>query len=395
MVVHYLYDNNLIPKLAEYFDLRHSKNLPVEEAIQQAFGMSAAKFDKQIVQYVASNEFRYYQMNTPADIETKGYTTLPVGGTDAASLIADIHAHSRDYQDKAVAEFEEILKTDPNNAAACRGMGYVYLQKRDLDQAREYFQRAAKADSKDSRVHYYSGVLMNVKGSGSRSELAAATEELKAAIALDPDFADAYMQLAYMQRRTGDISEAMANAKKAVSLSPRNQSYYFNIADLYLQQRKVPEAMSIYRALAKSSDPMIASRASGALAQTEQMEAAMKQAESAQVGASEERQHLTLHLAPGTAAGPNSSASPPSPPAASPVKFLKGTIVSVDCTSAPGAVLTVASSGKRWTTQVSDRHHVLVLGADGFSCNWSGQKVALNYRETGESAGSVVSIEIQ
>jgi hypothetical protein len=36
-----------------------------------------------------------------------------------------------------------------------------------------------------------------------------------------------------------------------------------------------------------------------------------------------------------------------------------------------------------------------MVGADEFSCNWSKQKVALNFRETGEKTGSIVSIEIQ
>src|SRR5206468_13098546 len=89
MLVHYLYDNNLIPKLATYFDLKFGKNMPVEEAIQQAFRMSAANFDKAIRSYVASNQFKYYRMNTPSDIETTGYTTLPVTLTDASALIAD------------------------------------------------------------------------------------------------------------------------------------------------------------------------------------------------------------------------------------------------------------------------------------------------------------------
>jgi hypothetical protein len=77
------------------------------------------------------------------------------------------------------------------------------------------------------------------------------------------------------------------------------------------------------------------------------------------------------------------------------MKFLKGTIANVDCTSSPGASMTVTSAGKSWRMQVRDSHHVLVLGGNGFSCDWKGQKVALNYRETGESSGTVVSIEIQ
>ena len=95
--------------------------------------------------------------------------------------------------------------------------------------------------------------------------------------------------------------------------------------------------------------------------------------------------------------GPPETDTGSTPTAASPsaVKFLKGTIVKVDCTSGPGATLTLTSAGKAWSMQVRDTHHVLVMGADGFSCNWSKQKAALNYRETGSFAGAVVSIEIQ
>ena len=42
MLMHYIYDNQLLPKVAIYFDLKENKHLPVEDAIKQAFGMSAA-----------------------------------------------------------------------------------------------------------------------------------------------------------------------------------------------------------------------------------------------------------------------------------------------------------------------------------------------------------------
>jgi hypothetical protein len=44
---------------------------------------------------------------------------------------------------------------------------------------------------------------------------------------------------------------------------------------------------------------------------------------------------------------------------------------------------------------VSDSQHVLLIGAEAFSCSWSKQRVALNYRETGVGMGRIVSIEVQ
>jgi tetratricopeptide (TPR) repeat protein len=409
MVVHYIYDNGLMLKVAKYFELKYNQNLSVDDAIQQAFGMSAANFHKEIVTYVASNQFKYYPRKTPPEVETTGYSSRPITATDAAATIADIHLHSGDYQAKALTEFEDVLKSEPDNAVANRGMGYTCLQKRDFDKAAEYFRRAAKADPKDAQAHYQSGVLINMKGALDKSDLAFMTSELKAAIALDPDFADSYMQLAYAQARAANVDEAIANAKKAISLNPRNEGYYFNIAELYRQKGKNSEALSIYRALMKSSDPGIASRAASMAEQIGQMEASMKEVETIRGATaqgptavptsravadrlvSEGGSPSGVHLSP----DPPTPPLPPSPPPSSSMRFLKGTIASVDCASPPGALITVTSAGKHWLMQVRDSHHVLVLGGNGFSCDWKNQKVALNYRETGESSGTVVTIEIQ
>jgi len=384
MVVHYLYDHQLIPKLATYFGFKIDKNLPVEDAIQQAFGMSASDFDKEIRRYVASKEYKGYKMKTPTDIETKGYTTKPLSAASANAIIADVHLHSRDYHEKAMEEFEAVLRSDPNNPAALRGMGYAYLQKRDFEEAGQYFRRAAQLDSQDARVHYYSGLLINLRGTrDSESDIAYMTSELKTAVALDPDFADAYMQLAFAQARSRDISGALASAHKAISLNPRNQGYYFNLADLYMQDRQTDHALGLFRALAKSSDQVVAQRASRALDQVEKMEKAAQAMQSAPLEVS------TGH--------PPEENAPSNVPAggAGVIKFLKGTIVTVDCSSSPKAVITVLATGKSWTMQVADTHHVLVLGADAFSCNWNKQKVAVNFRQIGETTGSVFSIEIQ
>jgi len=407
MVVHYIFDNKLMQKTARYFDLKYSKNLSVDDAIQQAFELSAADFHKEIVKYVASNQFKYYPLKTSPEVETTGYSARPITATDAAATMADIHLHSGDYQAKALTEFEDVLKSEPDNATANRGMGYTYLQKRDFEKAAEYFRRSAKSDPKDAQVHYYSGVLINMKGALNETDLAFMTSELKAAIALNPDFADSYMQLAYAQARAANVDEAIASAKKAISLNPRNEDYYFNVADLYMQKGKHAEALSIYGALSKSSDPRIASRAAAMAEQVGQMEASMKEVETIREGTAQDSSAVPpsgavverLVSNPGSPAEvhsmPEPTTSPTIPQASSSMKFLKGTVENVDCTSPPGALMTVTSAGKRWLMQVRDNHHVLILGGNGFSCNWKDQKVALNYRETGESSGAVVTIEIQ
>jgi hypothetical protein len=139
MMVHYIYDNNLLPKLSNYLNLKIGHNVPLEEAIQQSFGISAAEFDKVLRDYVHSGHFKYFPMPTPSNIVSSEYFVRPLTPADSGAELADIHLHSPDYQEKAISEFREILRTEPNNAAACRGLGYAYLQKHDYPQAAEFF----------------------------------------------------------------------------------------------------------------------------------------------------------------------------------------------------------------------------------------------------------------
>lgn len=398
MLVHYLYDHALIPKLITYFTLKIDRGVPVEDAIQQTFGMSAAQFDKVFRAYASAGQYKYFAIPTPADIVDKGYSVRPLGPNESNAVIADIHLHSLDYQDKALAEFQDILKQDPNNAAAARGLGYAYLQKREFGKAGEYFKRAAAGNSKDARVHYYSALLMNMNWS-EHSDAAEMSRELETAISLDPSFADAYALMGYASAKAGDMPKALANMKKAVSLNPRDQNYRFNLAQMYLTNRQPDDGIQILRVLSKSSDPMIAQRAQETLGQAEQFRAAMQAAVAGPAlqprgVPSEVNDAALVQSMP-----PQSSTSTPEtvvtvPPQGA-IKFLKGTIRSVDCSSSPIATLTVDSGSKAWTMKVADTKQALVLGADAFSCDWKKQKVAINYRETSETAGTVVSIEVQ
>jgi len=396
MLVHYLYDNNLVIKLSNYFGFKIDRGMPVEDAIQQAFGMSAAQFDKVLRNYISEGRFKYYPMPTPSNIDSKDYRAKPLSSADRSAVFADIHLHSIDYHTKAIGEFQEILKSEPNHAAACRGLGYAYLQQHEFGQAAEYFKRAAQADSQDPRVHYYSALLMSREGSlTSHSDLPQMTKELETAIALDPDFADSYMLLAFAQMSAGDPAKGLVSMQKAVSLSPRNENYQFNLAQMYLNNHKLDDAITILQALQKSSNPEVTQRAAGSLAQAQQYKTAIQasptSASLSGPGIDRGASRASLQNEKVTASGEGAPATPPQLP----LKFLKGTILSVDCSSLPAATLSVLSAGKSWKMRVPDSTHALVIGADEFSCSWNKQKVALNYHETGAAAGSVISIEVQ
>jgi tetratricopeptide (TPR) repeat protein len=417
MLVHYLYDNKLIPKLSTFFDLELDQNVPVEEAVEKTFGMTVQQLDKVVQGYVNSGHYKYYAIPTPADIVTSGYTAAPLTDAGSKAILADIHLHSIDYHDKAIVEFQEVLKEDQNNAAAYRGLGYAYLKKRDFEQAAEYFHHAVQLDSKDPRVHYYSALLTNLQtGFSNRATLPEAIRELETAISLDPSFADPYMLLGFAQASNGDPARGLETMRKAVAMSPRNEGYQFNLAQMYLRNGKFDEGMALLHGLERTQNPQLAMNVNQALQRAQRMKE-LRQAGTRVQAAPDAEEDASTQTAQTEAptqlrvrgtrnnkdeipskeelAASEAQTPPPKPVKIVPIKYLQGVVKGVDCSTPPSAILTVAAGTKTWKMTVADTNHLIVSGTQKFSCSFSKEKVALNYRETAEGEGSVVSLEIQ
>lgn len=394
MLMHYIYDNQLLPKVASYYTLR-DQHVSVEDAIQRGFGWSAQQFDKNLRDYVSVGRYRYYSIANPPGMAQNAYTVDLLSATNANAVLADIHLHSIDYQQQAVEEFQQILKADPNNGAACRGLGYAYLERRDFAHAAEYFDRASQLDSKDPRVHYYNALLTAQRGSVSDASATVIAREAQASIALDPNFADSYALLAFAQSTMGDSSNALAAMQKAVSISPQNQPYLFNLANLYFVNRQPEKAISVLQSLQFTDNVDIATRAAQLLAEARQMDAALKSgninpapALAVQPGAVvETNSHAGKSEASGGASGVMNLP-------AKPAKFLQGTLTGSDCSSPPAISLTIVSGTKTFKLKVWDRKRLALIGADEFSCSWKDRKVAVNYMENTDGL-AVISLELQ
>ncbi|HLJ88707.1 MAG TPA: tetratricopeptide repeat protein [Candidatus Angelobacter sp.] len=386
MLVHYLYDNKLIPKLTAYFNLKNQKGLSVEEALQQSLGMSPAQLDKILETYINRGESKYYALQAPGNLASGDLAISPLRELDSNAILADIHLHSRDYQDKAIAEFQDILKADPNNAASCVGLGYAYLRKTQMDEAGKYFQRATELDTKDARAYYYSAFVASSQGNfADHTSLPETLKKLERAIQLDPAFADSYRLLAFAQQSGGNPAQALETIKKALSLRPRDENYQFDLAQIYVANEKTDEAMPILHILEKSQNPQVVLRVQS-IEHLIELNKERKQQFAALESRSQEESNSN-----GEAGAPKSS----EPPAGTPIKFMHGVITEVDCTSAPAAMLSVTSGTKKWKMRVPDLNRAVIFGADTFSCSWTNQKVSLNYRQTADGEGSVVSIETQ
>lgn len=405
LVVHYIMGQRKMKETSEFMRLQ-VEHVPVQEAFQRAFGMAPGDFDKVLRQYF-QGKVLYFKYPAPKgpELDSKSYSSRMLMDTESAAVLADMHLHERDYQDTAVKEFEEVLAKQPDNATAHRGLGYAYLRKGDFSKAEGQFEKAVAAGNAEAETHYLYALMLTraarlTQASGESVQLTlepvTASEkiplmkkELQAAIALNPEYADAYNLLSLTQASEGDYGAAISSENRAFQLSHK-EIYALNLAYFYARQQKWEDSEALLRQLTTSADQSIAAAARNNL---EQLESYRKYMAARSSGAPagtvpEERFRITRDRAP------QQTATSPPPPVPPVVDFAKGKIVAVDCPDATNAIVTVIVGKKTWKMRTADRNKLVLINAGAFSCSWHDQPVAMNYTKTAEGEGKLMTLEL-
>ncbi len=396
VTVHYFMSKSMMKQVSAYIQLTMDQHVPIPDAIRRAFGMEPEALEKDIAGYLNSGSVVYFHTATPPGAESVTFTSRPLNDLDVKTVMADLDFHARDYRQRGITEFQEVLSKQPENVVANRGLGYEALQRNDWDKAGEYFKRAAAQDVKDPQVHYLLALMLNRNGRAAREEdLETIKKELNTAIALDENFADAYSLLGLTLSFAGEKDEAVKALVKAVVLSPRNPWYSANLANVYLQQQDFEHAIPLLQELEKSSEPQIAAMAGQQLQQVETYQSAVRQHDTSatRVEASSGTIEVEEKEDPQPPEQKPIKAPPPGP--APTVLFMRGTLLSVDCSGEPAATLTISSGGKKWKMLAPQAKKLVVMGADELSCSWANRKVAVNYRKNGADSGTLVSLELE
>src|SRR5579884_1332690 len=160
LMVHYLFETHKLPQAFAFFSLLSEGTASLEDAFRQAFGMTTSQFDGVLKEYARQKSLGSTSVAVTSDTNANLYQVKALSGTAADAQLADVHLHSPDYDDQAVREFDSVLKRNPREAVALRGIGYAYLKDRNFAKAAEFLDRAERANPDDARVHYYSALLI-------------------------------------------------------------------------------------------------------------------------------------------------------------------------------------------------------------------------------------------
>ena len=159
--------------------------------------------------------------------------------------------------DRAIAEFEQATVLDPDYAIAFNNLGEAQGELRQYNRALETFNRAVALDPKLSRARYNIGITYGRLGNFKYSEFV-----FRLLVRDRPGYDLGYDGLAVTLSKSRRAREAIPLHQKAISLNPKEPSYYYNLALSYLilgETEKALEQQKILRDIAPEVANQLAS----------------------------------------------------------------------------------------------------------------------------------------
>jgi hypothetical protein len=345
------------------------------------------------------------QTPLPFSVDDIGTSSKSLPIPEAQALVDEMQLRIPERGKQAFDQLQKLI-ADPKTetVAAHRALAWAYVQKGDTKHAFDELNAAVQLSANDPWTRFGMALASYHSGEqGARVQgLANMMESLHIVIDEYPDFAEAYNMLGWARLAGGGGNAAVESMKQAVQLSPRDEEYQLRLARAYLAAKKFDEATATLERLKLSQDPRIGQAASKDL---EDLPFLKKYGVAPEEAAGSAKSNPSA--ASNEKAGNDDEDSDNDQPARSsspvnvkttvdkrPVIFLKATLLAVDCSKPPAAVISVSRRGKILKFRTVDYKSLAVIGPTDFSCAWKTIPVNLNYRAGGKMDGDLVSIEI-
>jgi len=442
VLMNYLIHEKKLPETGAYFGLALNRGVPVEDAIKQAYGMSSVQLEDAVKSYfrrrTAANSSQATPPGTAAEapltesfenpVALLGSTIVskPLPESDARAMYADIQVRVPERRElglrtlhdlastptaadkkignkttKRMGEDEEQLPSNAiGNPIAHRVLAWDHIQHGEFDEALSEIKDSSELNPNDMWLRYYLSAAKYRVAQARHTDipgLANMMLDLKGVLEWYPDMADAYDLLAVARNSGGGASAALQAERAAITLSPREERYSLHLAQIYIGNKNWDAANTLLNRLKESPDAKIASAAAELQSQAGAERRYGIPVGSGQVQSKYEEQKSPFDVleqdAAKRTAGENADGTPVGD--ARPTKFLKGRLLSVDCSKAPAAVLRVFAGSSVLKLYVADYKSVLLIGADDFSCDWRDVAVTVNYKAGKGGEGDLVSLEVR
>jgi tetratricopeptide (TPR) repeat protein len=164
--------------------------------------------------------------------------------------------------DAAETYVNQAIALNPNVSLAYITKGLIKLKQNNFVEARQHLEKAIAVDGNNYLALYHYAYILsreNMSPTGivfnyPKNNVALMRDALKKSIALNPNFAESYYLLSFVNLvQNEQLDESLGLMKKALTLSPGNPIFLFIVAQIYIQKDDFNAAETIAQNLAASA----------------------------------------------------------------------------------------------------------------------------------------------
>jgi len=232
--------------LAEYMKLTKQHIDPVAAAVQ-AFG-DLKKLKVSFESYISHGDYKQFVLKSGSAVDESSYKVSQISPANFDVARAEVLVNVGRIKE-ARSMLEAVIQANPKNAGAWEAMGFLEFREGNRPEARKRYEQAIQLDSQSYLSHFYFAMLSLADYGADGADV---ETNLRAAIALKPNFASAYDQLAsYLGMKRQNLDEAQNLNLKAVQLDPGNVNYRVNAANLMEERARWDDAEKVLNSAAK------------------------------------------------------------------------------------------------------------------------------------------------
>ncbi|MDR3176958.1 MAG: tetratricopeptide repeat protein [Desulfovibrio sp.] len=153
-------------------------------------------------------------------------------------LLSGVYNES-DETGKAIALLEAALAKNPENREIQEELIRIYIRQGDTTKASEILKILPETDTSPEAELFRAGVLSTV---GRTEEAKTLLREL---LKKEPDYAEAWLELAYLEDRDKNSAAAVEAYEKAAQLMPENKDVHLRVITLRLKEKNPDAAMRV------------------------------------------------------------------------------------------------------------------------------------------------------
>ena len=160
---------------------------------------------------------------------------------------------SKGEHDIAIADYNEAIRLEPNEAVVFHNRGSAWSAKKDYEKAIADYNEAIRLDPKFATAYINRGLAWHNK-----KDYEKAIADYNEAIRLDPKFATAYINRGRTWSARKDYEKAIADYNEAIRLDPKYAKAYKNRGSAWDDKKDYEKAIADYDEAIRL-DPMSAS----------------------------------------------------------------------------------------------------------------------------------------